>query len=90
VTFALAILASFEAYDRTHGGDTHSDPVDRLLHFLDQFAPEQVGNDPKTDPAWFAAIAIVCINLENSGRDVPKQEFQNLRAVMLEAKQLMG
>ena len=90
-TFALAIIASFEVYHRTYGGFKHPDPPERLLHFLDEFAPEGDGSpEDMTSDAWAAAVVIVKLHLDNAGKKLAEGEYESFRQFLVAAHVALG
>jgi hypothetical protein len=64
VTFALAVIAGFEAYDRRKGGITHPDPVERLDRFLRRYVPRPSSRVSRQRSfAWFVAAVILQTHL---------------------------
>jgi hypothetical protein len=89
--FALAIIASLEAYNRTYGGFKHPDPPERLLRFLGSFVPEGDEESPnECTAAWYCAMVLMQLHLENAGKTIEKGPFETYRKYLLAAAKALG
>lgn len=84
ITFVLSVIASFENYDRQFGGLEHPDPIERIIHFLDRYSPEneESAEVPEND-AWAVAAIVLDLHLQYTGRRITDKIYGSFREQIL-------
>jgi hypothetical protein len=79
----LAQSSGLESLERTRGGNTHPDPVERLLRFLHEYVPASRSRQAgRNELAWYAALILVQIYLTAAGKSLPHVEYDDAAAAL--------